>query len=472
MPTVVRENVDELSAVLTVKLAPDDYLPKLNAELKKYAQKAQIKGFRKGKTPESYVKKLYGQSVLLDIVNNEVKEGLSNFIRDEKLLLFGEPLINEKQVIYDFDVFHLEAMDFLFDVGLYPEVKLLGLDKDTTYDYFVQEVPGDKVEEAYQNLLKDLGEPSPIEKEFTLGDLLTCDLTELIDGEEKADSLRVNNIISFDDVSEDIKNQLKKLSVGDSFTVDKVTDLDARLEEKLFRKHILKLDDSDDSTFSDKFSLKILEAKRILPATEDEAFFQKAFGTNNVTNSTEGKEVIRKHLGNETLSYSNGLLFRDIQEKLMTSHEIQLPETFIKRYLLESDKNLTAEKLDIEFPNVISSIKWSYLKSLLLGALNVQVTKEMVQSHLSSKIRGYFGQQVAGMESFIQNMVEKMMDDEKQVNQAYDELENSMMMFKIQEAVSLNEIALTKEAFEEKTKIFNKQESLEGENSEEEIVAE
>jgi trigger factor len=218
--------------------------------------------------------------------------------------------------------------------------------------------------------------------------------------------------------------------------------------------------------------LKILEAKRILPATEDEAFFQKAFGTNNVTNSTEGKEVIRKHLGNETLSYSNGLLFRDIQEKLMTSHEIQLPEAFIKRYLLESDKNLTAEKLDIEFPNVISSIKWSYLKSLLLGALSVQVTKEMVQSHLSNKIRGYFGQQVAGMESFIQNMVEKMMDDEKQVNQAYDELENSMMMFKIQEAVTLNEIVLTKEAFEEKTKIFNKQESLEGENSEEEIVAE
>jgi hypothetical protein len=47
-----------------------------------------------------------------------------------------------------------------------------------------------------------------------------------------------------------------------------------------------------------------------------------------------------------------------------------------------------------------------------------------------------------------------------------------MMMFKIQEAFNLNEIVLTKEAFEEKTKIFNKQESLEGENSEEEIVAE
>ena len=39
MPTVVRENVDELSAVLTVKLLPEDYQPKLNTELKKYEKK-------------------------------------------------------------------------------------------------------------------------------------------------------------------------------------------------------------------------------------------------------------------------------------------------------------------------------------------------------------------------------------------------------------------------------------------------
>jgi trigger factor len=147
----------------------------------------------------------------------------------------------------------------------------------------------------------------------------------------------------------------------------------------------------------------------------------------------------------------------------MSNHEVPLPEAFIKRYLLESDKNLTEEKLSEEFPNVTSSIKWSYLKSLLLSTLNVVVTKEMVQNHIGSKIRGYFGQQVAGMESFIQNMVEKMMEDEKQVNQAYDELENSMMMFKIQEAVTLNEIILPKEEFEEKTKIFNRQNDLEEE---------
>lgn len=457
MPTVVRENVDELSAILTVKLSPEDYLPKLNSELKKYSQKAQIKGFRKGKTPESYVKKLYGQSLLLDVVNHEVKEGLSNYIWEEKLVLFGEPLINEKQVIYDFDVFKPVAMDFLFDIGFYPEVKIQGIDKDSTYDYYIKEVADDRIEEAYKDLLLDLGEPSPIEKDFKEGDLLTCDFTELPEGKETADSLRVNNVVSFSDLSEKVKDQVKILSVGDTFTVDNVYDLEPKLDVKLFRKHLLKLDDSDESTISEKFQIKITEAKRVLPATEDEAFFQKAFGVNNVTNSEEGKAVIKKHLGNETLSYSNGLLFRDIQEKLMSNHEVPLPEAFIKRYLLESDKNLTEEKLSNEFPDVLSSIKWSYLKSLLLSSLNIVVTKEMVQNHIGNKISGYFGHQVAGMEAFIQNMIEKMMEDEKQVNQAYDEIENSLMMQRIQNAVNLNEIILSNEEFEEKTKIFNRQ---------------
>jgi trigger factor len=456
MPTVVRENVDELSAVLTVKLLPEDYQSKLNTELKKYAQKAHIKGFRKGKTPESYVKKLYGQSLLLDIVNNEVKEGLSNYIREEKLTLFGEPLINEKQIIYDFDSFKQEPMDFLFDIGFYPEVNIQGIDKSSTYDYFLREVSDTAVDEAYTKLLKDLGEPSPIASGFTTGDLLTCDFTELIDGAETADSHKVSNLISFDDVSENLKEKIKSLSVGEYFTVEKVHDLEPALDEKSFRKHVLKLEDADERTISQSFRIHISEAKRLQPSVEDEAFFQKAFGVNNVTNATEGKAVIKKHLGNETLGFSNGLLYRDIQDKLMANHEVPLPEAFIKRYLLTTDKKLTEEKISAEFPVISASIKWNYLKSLLLKALDVVITEEMIHHHLEAKIRGYFGHQVAGMESFIQNMVEKMLQEEKQVNQAYEELENSMLMIKIQEAVTLNEILLSKEEFEEKTKIFNR----------------
>jgi hypothetical protein len=59
------------------------------------------------------------------------------------------------------------------------------------------------------------------------------------------------------------------------------------------------------------------------------------------------------------------------------------------------------------------------------------------------------------MESLIKNWVDKMMQDEKQVKEAVDEMENYLIVNGIKETVSLKEIILPKVEFEEKTKIFN-----------------
>lgn len=453
MPTVVRENVDELNALLKVHLTPEDYLPKLNSELKKYAHKAQIKGFRKGKTPESFVKKLYGNSLLVDIVNQMIQERLFQYIEDENLKLFGEPLMSEKQTTYEFNVFNPESMEFLFDIGVYPEVILSGIDKDSTFDYFVREVPGDLVDKEYINLLREMGEPSTIEKDFTEGDLLTCDLTECADDLASEQPWKAESVLNFSDLEEKLKEQIKILAVGDSFVVDRVYELEPKLEEKLFRKYVLKIE--DERIISDKFQVTITEAKRMIPAAENDDFFQKAFGTNNVTNAAEGKEIIKKFLGKDTMQYSNGLFYKDIREMLMTQHEVPLPEAFIKRYLLKSNPDMTEEKVDLEFSEIVSSIKWGYLKSLLTDKLQIQISQEMVRSHFENKIYGYLQHQVAGMESLIKNWVDKMMQDEKQVKEAVDEMENYLIVNGIKETVSLKEIILPKVEFEEKTKIFN-----------------
>ena len=58
MSKVVREDTDNLSAVLTLTVTQEDYESKLNTELNKYRKKAQLKGFRKGKTPMGFIKKI------------------------------------------------------------------------------------------------------------------------------------------------------------------------------------------------------------------------------------------------------------------------------------------------------------------------------------------------------------------------------------------------------------------------------
>ena len=53
------ENVDKVSAVLTVKIEKADYQEKVEKALKSLRQKVNMPGFRKGMVPMSLVKKQY-----------------------------------------------------------------------------------------------------------------------------------------------------------------------------------------------------------------------------------------------------------------------------------------------------------------------------------------------------------------------------------------------------------------------------
>ena len=98
------QNIDKVSAQLTVKLEKADYQEKVDKSLKSFRQKAQMPGFRKGMVPMSLVKKMYGKSVIAEEVNKVLQEAVYNYIKENKVNMLGEPLPNEeKQQIIDFD---------------------------------------------------------------------------------------------------------------------------------------------------------------------------------------------------------------------------------------------------------------------------------------------------------------------------------------------------------------------------------
>lgn len=65
------QNIDKVSALLTVKLEKADYQEKVDKSLKNLRQKAQIPGFRKGMVPMSLVKKcMVSQYWLKRLINS------------------------------------------------------------------------------------------------------------------------------------------------------------------------------------------------------------------------------------------------------------------------------------------------------------------------------------------------------------------------------------------------------------------
>ena len=68
------QNIDKVSAQLTVKLEKADYQEKVEKSLKNIRQKANIPGFRPGMVPMGLVKKQYGKAVLAEEVNKLLQE--------------------------------------------------------------------------------------------------------------------------------------------------------------------------------------------------------------------------------------------------------------------------------------------------------------------------------------------------------------------------------------------------------------
>ena len=98
------QNIDKVSALLTVKLEKADYQEKVDKALKNFRQNAQMPGFRKGMVPMSLVKKMYGKSATAEEVNKLLSETVYNYIQDNKVNILGESLPNEdKQPVIDFD---------------------------------------------------------------------------------------------------------------------------------------------------------------------------------------------------------------------------------------------------------------------------------------------------------------------------------------------------------------------------------
>ena len=89
---VTFEEKDALNALLTIELNPEDYQPKVDAELKKYRSQANVPGFRPGKAPLGVIKKMVGKAMLVDEINKLASSTLMKHLEDNKIDILGQPL--------------------------------------------------------------------------------------------------------------------------------------------------------------------------------------------------------------------------------------------------------------------------------------------------------------------------------------------------------------------------------------------
>ena len=64
------ENPDKVNGLMTISVEEEDYKENVEKKLKEYRKKANIPGFRPGMVPMGLIKRQFGATVKMDVINN------------------------------------------------------------------------------------------------------------------------------------------------------------------------------------------------------------------------------------------------------------------------------------------------------------------------------------------------------------------------------------------------------------------
>jgi trigger factor len=437
MSNVVREDIDALNAVLTVTVSKEKYLTKFNKELVKYKDKARIKGFRQGKTPDSLVRKLYGKPILSQILDEEIQHQLSHYLEDNNIELIGSPIPSKDMEPIDVNVEQMVDYTMKFDIGLQPQFEIDGLNKIQVFDYYEVAMDEEKAQEEFNRTIKSFGE-----RVESTSEILADDLVKLAVAHEE---LGIENEFSleWDSINEDLKTQLLNSKVGGTLNLDPFK-LEEGRDENFAKRFFLGIEIDDVRELPERFDFKISSASRIELPPVTEEILQQAFGEATSTEE-EALKLIKNSFARYYKPMADTILYRRFQDRLSELNQFELPEAFIQRLHQVSYKNVTEENAKQVFESSRNSLNWEVLTSKIVRKLEVQISEYDIRQELADRIISYLGGQFNGNIDFIEQMVDRMMEDEKSVREAENRVVVNKLREAIKEQVTINTVKVSED---------------------------
>lgn len=378
---ITKELIDDLNAVVKLKVTPADYTDKVENALKTYQKKVSMPGFRPGKVPASLVKKMYGKSVLAEELNRILSDSLYAYIKENNLEVLGNPLPKEEN--NNVDIENQKEFEFSFDMALAPQ---FSLNLDSSISFTEQQVqPDEKIINDYiSDISRRYGQivPSEVAGE---GDLIYGDFVELdANGEVVPGGIYKSSTIFLDKPVKENHQLLVGAKAEDKF------DLDAMQVSENVNDRAQKLGITSEQAenLSNKFRFTVKSISKLVPAELNAELFDKVYGPGVITTEEEFRAKISEELAKMFSRDSEEKLRNEIVNTLLDKTNLSLPDSFLKRWLVAAnEKPVTMEQVEAEYPIYARQLRWQLIENKLIKDNNITVTADEAKEHVKEILR-------------------------------------------------------------------------------------
>ena len=393
-----------LSHTYAVTVSKEDLATKLDAKIKEMQPQVSLKGFRPGKVPVGHIRKMFGQSIMKDLVEEVVNETSQQAINDNKIRPAGQPKVDLRA--NGEDVTKGEAdLEYQLTVESIPDFEPVDPAK-LKFTRLKHEADDKEIDEEVAKLAK--GQKSYKKKAKTAkakkGDAVLIDFVGTVDGTPFEGGAMEGHqlVLGSGSFIPGFEDALIGVKAGDEKDV-KVTFPDPYQAEDLAGKDAV-------------FATKVIEVQGEIDAVIDDEFAQK-FG---VADLEALKAAVKTQYEGQLEMQTRMKLKRAILDELDKKHKFELPPNMVEAefsniwtqvqsekeagQLDEDDAKKTEKQLEKDYRKIAERrVRLGLVLAEMGQKQEIQITNEEIQQAMIAEARQYPGQEQQVIEFYQKN---------------------------------------------------------------------
>ncbi len=441
---VSETRVDDLNTIIKVELTPQDYSTVVEKELKKISKNIAIPGFRKGKVPAGIVKKMYGREIKSEQLNKISVSALFEYLKENNVEYLGYPLVSKddnRNLDLDNDI----TYEFSYDLGLFPEFEFSTPSK--VFVKYVVKVSEDDLNNQIEKLKREYGkfDKAEIVEE---NDFIFVVLSELNgEGKIKENGLKKSFYIKVLDIENE--NLRKEIIGKNSDTTLTINPTQLFSDKERLRQYIT-VTDEEFALLNNNFEFKIFFIQRLTPAELNTEFFNLVLGEGEASTEEEFRAKIRENIEKRANNEAEQRLTEDIKSELILNSKFDLPEEFLKRWLILKDENINKENVDEYYTYSQTGIRWEIILTKLSKKFEIEVSDDEIIEFAKVKelVRNYRKNGFYQDEETLKKEISRKLMDENYQTEMYNNVSEYKVLSKLRSEVSIEEKVVDLKTFD------------------------
>ena len=432
---ITRENREGQVSVIKVTVGESDYNEAVEKKLREYRRKANMPGFRPGMVPMSIINKTYRKSTIAETAYKMASDAVFEYLDKEKIDYVGDVLPSDEQGAFDFD--NNTEHEFVFEVGLAPEIDIELSEKDKLTKYKIK--VSDEMREGYRtNFLRRYGRLVDVD-EVAADEALTGILDN---GEIKVEEGYVG-LISMND--EQRKPFIGK-KVGDELTVN-VNELYPSASQ---RASVLGVKEKELEAVNPEFKFTIKQIRKFAEPELNEEFFKMVFPDGSVKDEKGLEKYIDEQVAADLARETDYVFTTEVRNFLIEKANPSMPEEFLKKWLYTiNEGKFSMEDIEKDFDQFLKMFTWNYLQKHFIKTDGISVSKEEALSEAKALAASQFAQygMPSAPDDMLEGYAEKILADKDQGQKIYEKLYEVKVVEDVKSKVKVTEKAVSADDF-------------------------